>query len=140
MTGELPFYLLIGHNPHLDKDITDIPAHSPEVPMVNDQLGLLLQVRKALEGCWEAAMAKQAKFYDKKVKPCKYTVGDLVLLSAANITTTQLSKKLDWKFHRPFHVTDMVGKRAYQLELRERLQFIHDVFHISLLEPYRQRV
>ena len=36
MTGESPFYLLMGHNPHLDKDITDIPDHSPEVLMVNN--------------------------------------------------------------------------------------------------------
>ena len=36
MTGELPFYLLIGHNPHLDENITDIPDYSPEVPTVND--------------------------------------------------------------------------------------------------------
>ena len=48
-------------------------------------------------------------------------MGDLVLLSATNITTTQLSKKLDWKFHGPFHITNMVGKWAYQLELREHL-------------------
>ena len=95
MTGELPFYLLIGHNSHLDENITNIPYHSSKVPMVNDQLGLLLQVQNALEGCWEAAIAKQAKFYNKKVKLCEYTMRDLVLLSAANITTTQLSKKLD---------------------------------------------
>ena len=43
-TGESLFYLLMGHNPHLDKDITDIPDYSPKVPMVNNQLGSLLQV------------------------------------------------------------------------------------------------
>ena len=64
-------------------------------------------------------MDKQAKFYNKKVKFCEYAVGDLVLLSATNITTTWPSKKLDWKFHGPFHITNMVGKQAYQLELRE---------------------
>ena len=84
-------------------------------------------------------MAKQAKFYNKKVKPHKYTVGDLVLLSAANITTTWLSKKLDWKFHGPFHITNMVGKQVYWLELGECLRFIHDIFHVSLLKLYRQR-
>ena len=33
----------------------------------------------------------------------------------------------------------MVGAWAYHLELREHLHFIHDVFHISLLEPFRRR-
>ena len=32
----------------------------------------------------------------------------------------------------------MVGVWAYCLELGEHLQFIHDVFHISLLEPFWQ--
>ena len=30
----------------------------------------------------------------------------------------------------------MVGAQAYHLELGEHLHFIHDVFHVSLLEPF----
>ena len=136
-TGELPFYLLMGQNPRFDDNITEIPDHSPEVPAVTDRLRLLLRAREALEWCWEAAVAKQVEFYNKKVKPWSYSKGDLVLLSAAHINTIHPSKKLDWKFHGPFQIAKMVGARAYCLELRERLRFIHDVFHVSLLEPFR---
>ena len=108
-TGELPFYLLMGQNPQFDDDVTKIPDHSPEVPVVTDRLRSLLWVREALERHWEAAVAKQAEFYNKMVKPWSYSKGDLVLLSAAHINTIHPSKKLDWKFHSPFQIAKMVG-------------------------------
>ena len=135
-TGELPFYLLMGRNPRFDDDVTKIPDHSPEVPVVTDQLRPLLRAREALEQCWEAAITKQVEFYNKTVKPQSYSKGDLILLSAAHINTICLSKKLDWKFHSPFQIAKMVGAQVYHLELGERLHFIHDIFHISLLEPF----
>ena len=106
--------------------------------MVTDWLGPLLQVCEALEQCWEAAVMKQAEFYNKTVKSQSYSKGDLILLSAAHINTIHPSKKLDWKFHGPFQIAKMVGAWAYHLELGECLHFIHDMFHISLLEPFQQ--
>ena len=135
-TGESPFYLLMGCNPQFDDDVTKIPDHSPEVPVVTDQLGPLLWVREALEQCWEAAITKQVEFYNKMVKPQSYSKRDLVLLSAAQINTIHPSKKLDWKFHGPFQIAKMVSAQAYCLELEECLHFIHNMFHISLLEPF----
>ena len=137
-TGELPFYLLMGQNPQFNDNVTKIPDHSPEVPAVTDRLRPLLRVCEALERCWEAAITKQVEFYNKMVKPQSYSKGDLILLLAAHINTIHPSKKLDWKFHSPFQITKMVGARAYCLELRECLHFIHDMFHISLLEPFQQ--
>ena len=106
--------------------------------MVTDWLRPLLWVCEALEQCWEAAVMKQVEFYNKTVKPQSYSKGNLVLLLAAHINTIHLSKKLDWKFHGPFQIAKMVGAWAYHLELGEHLHFIHNVFHISLLEPFWQ--
>ena len=50
-TGELPFYLLMGQNPQFDDDVTEIPDHSPEVPVVTDRLRPLLRACEALEWC-----------------------------------------------------------------------------------------
>ena len=135
-TGELPFYLLMGQNPRFDDNIIEIPDHSPEVPVVTDRLRPLLQACEALEQCWEAAVTKQVEFYNNTVKPWSYSKGDLVLLLAAHINTIHPSKKLNWKFHSPFQIAKMVGARAYCLELGEHLHFIHDMFHVSLLEPF----
>jgi hypothetical protein len=40
----------------------------------------------------------------------------------------------------PFQILDIVGdgKLAYRLELPERMKKVHPVFHVSLLEPYRE--
>ena len=137
-TGELPFYLLMGQNPQFNDDVTKIPDHSPKVPVVTNQLKPLLWVWEALKQCWEVAIAKQVEFYNKMVKLQLYSKSDLVLLSAAHINTIHPSKKLDWKFHSPFQIAKMVGAQAYYLELGKHLHFIHDVFHILLLEPFQQ--
>ena len=55
-TGELLFYLLMGWNSQFNDNVTKIPDYSPKVPVATDQLRPLLQVREALEWCWEAAI------------------------------------------------------------------------------------
>ena len=47
--------------------------------------------------------------------------------------TIQPCKKLDQKFHRPFRILGIVGKKAYRLKLPLRLK-IHLAFHGLLLE------
>ena len=63
----------------------------------------------------------------------------MVLLSAQNLQTTQPSKKLGHWWLGPFEVKKRIGKQAYQLKLPIRYKSIHNVFHVSLLEPYRRR-
>ena len=47
-------------------------------------------------------------------------------------------KKMAAKFIGPFRITDAVGKQAYRLALPTSYR-IHNVFHVSLLEPWEQR-
>jgi hypothetical protein len=62
----------------------------------------------------------------------------MVLLSAKNIKTKRAKPKLDFRYLGPFTVTERIGSHAYRLDLP--LQYpIHDVFHVSLLEPYHRR-
>ena len=63
----------------------------------------------------------------------------MVLLSAENLKTTQLSKKLAHRRIGPFEVIKRYSKQAYELKLPPRYKTIHNVFHVSLLEPYRRR-
>ena len=79
-----------------------------------------------------------AKWHDAKVmEQPDFKVGDQVMLNAKNITTKRPSKKLDNKNLGPFKITEKVGNRAYRLELPETMK-VHDVYHVSLLEPYRE--
>jgi len=69
-------------------------------------------------------------------EPPAYQVGDLVMLNRHNIKTRRPSKKLDHKNHGPFQIEKIVSPLAVRLTLSRKWK-IHNVFHVSLLEPYR---
>lgn len=56
-------------------------------------------------------------------------------LKVKNIKSTRPSKKLDLKYYGPYEVEMPVGKQAYHLRLPKGFRKVHNVFHVSLLEP-----
>ena len=58
------------------------------------------------------------------------------MLSGRNIKTRRPSKKLDHKNHGPFQIEKIISPLAVRLTLPRKWK-IHNVFHVSLLEPYR---
>jgi Reverse transcriptase (RNA-dependent DNA polymerase)/RNase H-like domain found in reverse transcriptase/Integrase zinc binding domain/Chromo (CHRromatin Organisation MOdifier) domain/Integrase core domain len=89
---------------------------------------------------WRQASESAAKYYNNKHKERTYAVGDNVMLSSRHIRLRRASKKLADKFLGPFPITKKFGKNAYQLRLPKTYGRIHPTFHVSLLEPYRERV
>ncbi|KAF8663969.1 hypothetical protein AX16_000853 [Volvariella volvacea WC 439] len=74
---------------------------------------------------------------DENKKPEReYQSGEKVWLSAANIRTTRLSRKLANRKHGPFEVLEKIGAVSYRLRLPEEWSLIHNVFHYNLLTPY----
>ena len=69
----------------------------------------------------------------------QHRVGDLVWLEAKHLALPYASAKLAPKHHGPFKVTQEVSPVAYQLKL-PRAWTIHNVFHSSLLTPYKETV
>ncbi len=133
-TGQSPFFLAYGLHPvmpdslQLSKDVN--------IPVARDRAQNLVQLRAELEKRWAEFSIGKEKYYNAKHEPKSYRVGDKVWLSGRNIRTTRPAKKLDYKYHGPFVISKCIGTQAYQLDLPEALQNIHDVFHVSLLEPY----
>ena len=135
MTGETPFYLAYGFHP----SIPDTPQFASEIniPSAQKRVLGLINSRLRLEQSWTDATKTQSKYYDQKHTAMSYKVGGQVWLSGRNIRTTRPAKKLDYKYHGPFTIGKCVGSHAYKLELPSTFHNIHDVFHVSLFEPYR---
>jgi len=58
------------------------------------------------------------------------------MINGRYIRTRWPTKKLDHKNHGPFQIEKMVSPLAARLTLPWKWK-IHNVFHVSLLEPYR---
>ena len=58
-------------------------------------------------------------------------------MSTTNLNKHQLKRKLYPKFVGPFEIVEEVNEVAYRLALPTTMP-IHDVFHVSLLKPYKQ--
>jgi len=85
---------------------------------------------------------KMGRYYDRSHREAPpYAVGDLVMLNGKHIRTRRAAKKLDAKLFGPFKVAKLVERSvmSVELELLRRWR-VHNVFHTSLLEPYRSSV
>jgi hypothetical protein len=84
----------------------------------------------------EKARDRMKKYADQRRKQePHYQVRDLVMLNGRNIKTRRPSRKLDHKLYGPFQVEKLISPSAVRLTLPRKWR-IHNVFHVSLLEPY----
>jgi len=89
--------------------------------------------RKGLEDAQE----RMRQYTDPAQKELlAYQVGDLLMLNRCNIKTCRPSKKLDHKNYGPFQIEKIISPLAVPLTLPRKWK-IHNVFHVTLLEPYQ---
>ena len=84
----------------------------------------------------EAAQQRQKSYADKRAKHVEHDVGTVVLLNTKNIRFKGCRKLLP-RWIGPFQITERIGTQAYRLALPPTMKRLHDVFHVSLLAPYR---
>jgi hypothetical protein len=137
-TGETPFYSLYGYHPEHTWDV-EVNISGGEAPTACQWVVRIKEVYAWLAKRLKAAAEYQAKYYNKNYTPKEYNVGNWVLLSSKNIMIPRPSKKLDYRFLRPFQIWELIGKQLYQLMLLKAYSRIHPVFHVLLLEPYYHR-
>ena len=133
-TGLTPFYANYGYHPR-----TNWPqAVEVQNPAASLYVNWLAEIHERLRDTLTRTRDRMAKWYDKKSNPAPpFKVGDLVMLDARNIKTRRPKKKLDFKKLGPFKVSKLIGSHACRLDLPATLR-IHPVFHVTLLEPYRE--
>ncbi|KAJ9514991.1 hypothetical protein QJQ45_017006, partial [Haematococcus lacustris] len=100
-------------------------------------------MKKAVEQarqCLARAQKRMKSYQDNKRREALYLPGDMVLLSTQNMRGKANQpgvRKLKPRYVGPFSVQYMVGKAAVKLWLPDEWSRLHNVFHVSLVKPYR---
>ncbi|KAJ1044323.1 hypothetical protein NDA10_000949 [Ustilago hordei] len=132
--GVSPFFACYGWNPKAHPDI-------PQRLGVNDpgRFEYLMDGKercKYLQEQIREAQRRSVNQYNRKHKDIEFKVGDMVYINQRNWKTRRPTPKLDTRFAGPYPVQERVGRRAYRITLPANLR-VHDVFHVSMLEPAR---
>jgi hypothetical protein len=132
-TNSTPFFANFGYHPHTFAVHTNSSVNDPAaLTKVED----LREIHKYCRSNIAEANKRYAKYYDQLHSPAPvFKPGDLVLLSLRKVKTRRHSKKLDICRAGPYRVEKAIGTHAYRLNLPDSVK-IHNVFHVSLLEPY----
>jgi len=131
--GISPFYANYGFHPVAPNPPMEEPFNPASTNYAHWMSGVHEETRKGLE----AAQERMRRYTDPgRKEPPAYQVGDLVMLNGRNIKTRRPSKKMDHKNHGPFQIEKTISPLAVRLTLPRKWK-IHNVFHVSLLEPYR---
>lgn len=131
-TGVSPFFANKGFHPTLSISVDSVTSTEAQ------------QTAKDLSGLHEHLKSQLRRTIDQYAKATEtrrnpippFRVGELVWLDARNIHTKRPMKKLDHRRIGPFAITDIVSSHARRLNLPRELRSIHNVFHVSLLEPH----
>jgi hypothetical protein len=126
-TKKAPFELIMGHIPRAHQTFRDMSS-----PPLNDCLALISQAHK------DAADAlRKSQELETLSSFIPYCIGDRVWLEGCNLHTTHPSAKLAPRRYGPFLVTLAISRTSFWLKLPLSWK-IHNVFHASLLTPYKE--
>ncbi len=129
-TKQVPFNTLIGYTP-----LTHQPTRSMDIPDLRQRLEKIKESRTAtLE-----ALRKSAERQEGNAAPRfkEYQPRDKVWLEGTNLKRIEGTPKLSPRWYGPFEVATKISHVAYRINLPKAWK-IHNVFHASLLTPYRE--
>jgi hypothetical protein len=129
-----PFKLTYGYHPRTPVGEVVKVVHPASAAFVERLQSSLSLARK----CLIAAQQRQKAFVDQRRVEKIYKVGDKALMSTKylNLKHSYTSRNFLPKWIGPFEVVQVVGPVAYKLKMNPGWR-VHHVFHVSLLELYR---
>ncbi|GJV25514.1 putative reverse transcriptase domain-containing protein [Tanacetum coccineum] len=98
---------------------------------------LVQETTEKIKDRLKVARDRQKNYADKRRKPLEFNVGDYVLLKVSpwkGVVRFGKKGKLAPRFVGPFEIIEKVGPVAYQLDLPEELNGVHDTFHVLNLK------
>jgi hypothetical protein len=118
-TQHTPFFLNMGRHLRMGFKPNQRPSNVEAINKFTDRM------KSSLDEAW-AALAKlkedMARYYNQCQTPApKFAVGEKVFLDAADISTTQPTKKFAHQFLGPFPVVCPVSSHAYSLKLPQSM-------------------
>jgi Integrase zinc binding domain/Chromo (CHRromatin Organisation MOdifier) domain len=127
-TKKTPYELILGYTPHVHQPMraTMVPGVATRLQQIKDHR---LIAREALQKAQDH-MTKETKY-----RPFKE--GERVWLEGTHLKLPYETMKLAPRRYGPFHITSKVSDVAYCLRIPEKWK-IHNVFHASLLTPYKE--
>jgi hypothetical protein len=136
-----PFELNYGRKPLTPLDVVLLPKSVVKEPVdsaaVTKFTSELQQKIKLAKEYLQAAQQRQKAYADSKRTDTSFTVGQQVLIKTTNFNFKgNLTRKLLPRFMGPFVITALISPVAVQVKLPPSVP-IHNVFHISLVKPYR---
>src|SRR5712672_1562465 len=130
-TKKSPYELILGYTPLAHQPSRNTTA----VPDLNERIQLVKEAREQAQEALkqtQEAMIKETKFKG-------FEIGNKVWLEGKNIKRPYDSPKLSPKRYGPFRVVAKISSVAYKIQIPATWQ-VHDVFHASLLTPYKETV
>ena len=137
-----PFFLNYGRHPRSPSTIT-VQRHAgtssgTSIHDGEEYLKNLEMARQEAARALQAAQQRQSNYANKGRRFLEYDEGEFVLLDSKNIRLkVDGPRKLMHRFLGPFEIKRRIGKVAYELALPPTME-MHDVFHVSLLRPYKR--
>ncbi|KAI0992101.1 hypothetical protein K3495_g16085, partial [Podosphaera aphanis] len=136
-TGMAPFYADQGYLPNFQ-----IKSEEPGDPITSETAAnhakKVNDIMQKLKNIMETENNRMKHHYDNKHQDIEFNVGDLVMLKTDHIRTSRACKKLAEKQIGPFKIIKKVSNQTYQLELKNLVGRIYDVFHVNKLEKYKE--
>ena len=128
--NESPFYLMMGYNPRVVPNVSE----QSFTPTVEERLLRLNQARDEAKAAHDLARQRMAERITSNFKP--FVLHQKVWLEGVNLRNRGPGKFAP-KREGPFPIIEVKSPWTYRLKLPAQWR-IHDVFHASLLTPYKQ--
>jgi Integrase zinc binding domain/RNase H-like domain found in reverse transcriptase/Chromo (CHRromatin Organisation MOdifier) domain len=127
-TKKTPYELILGYTPHIHQ-----PTRVTTVPRVTTRLQQIKDHRTIAQEALQRAQDHMIK--EMKYRPFKE--GERVWLEGTHLKLPYETMKLaPWRYGL-FHITTKISDVTYRLKIPEKWK-IHNVFHASLLTPYKE--